>query len=153
MTSPCSLVLPLPPSVNGYWTRCRYKGKPSMKRTEAAKLYRVRCAMALVVQKPPSYGESLLVAVLFLHSHKGKIEGDIDNYSKGLFDALEHAGVYKNDSQIIELQTAKRAPMPGAGLVLQLREATEKEIEQYNQIEPELEACALCNRSNQYGWE
>lgn len=41
------------------------------------------------------------------HEHSGPAQ-DIDNCLKSLFDALEHAAVYRNDSQIDELLVVKK---------------------------------------------
>lgn len=47
---------------------------------------------------------------------------DIDNYCKVVFDALQHAGIYKNDSQIKELTIKIVDPVIGGSLKIKLCE-------------------------------
>ena len=47
---------------------------------------------------------------------------DLDNSMKGLLDALEHAGVYADDSQIDELKIVRGDVMPGGACVLEITE-------------------------------
>ena len=48
---------------------------------------------------------------------------DIDNYDgKALFDALTHAGVWKDDNQIDERHTFRGEPVAGGKCVVQIRD-------------------------------
>jgi crossover junction endodeoxyribonuclease RusA len=46
---------------------------------------------------------------------------DIDNVQKALLDALQHGGVYADDSQIVRLTIEKRPPWPGGKTVVSIR--------------------------------
>jgi crossover junction endodeoxyribonuclease RusA len=46
---------------------------------------------------------------------------DIDNVQKALLDALQHGGVYADDSQIVRLTIEKRPPVPGGKTLVFIR--------------------------------
>lgn len=92
----------------------------------------------MLVQAPRlTFGESKIYAGVQPHPHPQG--GDIDNWNKGLFDALARAGVYEDDSQIVATGHVKRAPIIGGGVVVDLRHATPEEIELHESHAPELE--------------
>lgn len=103
-----SMILPLPPSVNHYWGYAvkRVKGRPIVHcyLTSKAQAYRDEVRLILHLCRnpatPPLKGR--LKAVITLHQ-KTRHKTDVDNFNKGLLDALTHAGVYQDDSQIDEL--------------------------------------------------
>ena len=91
------LDLPYPPSVNHYWGQMgnrRFVGKAGMLFRQEVKIIALKRTQSL-------YNERLSVKVYLYPPDKRK--RDIDNVLKSLFDAMEHAGVYENDSQIDEL--------------------------------------------------
>lgn len=47
---------------------------------------------------------------------------DIDNLQKGLFDALQYARIYGDDSQIERFTVERRAPTPGGRVIVTIRE-------------------------------
>ncbi|KAB0142503.1 RusA family crossover junction endodeoxyribonuclease, partial [Escherichia coli] len=78
------LILPFPPSVNTYW---RHPNKGAF----AAIVEQLRR-----LPKPTSAPASVEI-VLFPPDNRIR---DLDNYNKALFDALTHAGVWEDDSQV-----------------------------------------------------
>jgi len=64
------LILPFPPSVNGYWRSTRQGVLIS-----ELEVHLVLC--------PPT-----------------RAKRDLDNFQKALFDGLTHAGIWKDDSQV-----------------------------------------------------
>jgi crossover junction endodeoxyribonuclease RusA len=48
---------------------------------------------------------------------------DADNTTKPLLDALQHGGAYADDSQIVHLDTWRRAPVPGGKTIVHIRKA------------------------------
>jgi crossover junction endodeoxyribonuclease RusA len=48
---------------------------------------------------------------------------DIDNVQKSLFDALQHGGVYYDDSQVVRLVIEKRDCVPGGRTIVRIQEA------------------------------
>jgi len=47
---------------------------------------------------------------------------DLDNVQKALFDALAHAGVYRDDSQIDRLEVERGPVAPGGKVLVELSE-------------------------------
>ena len=89
------LELPFPPSVNTYWRR---RGSRYFI-TEKGKQY--RDSVRWIVKSAPR--RSSLVGNLEVHLAvlmPDKRRRDLDNLLKAPLDALEHAGVYEDDSQI-----------------------------------------------------
>ena len=110
------LTLPFPPSVNHYWDSkivSNKKGRPGRLRiikylTKRANKFRedVQHCVYEQIGKPPRLNCRIAV-ILHQHAGPGKAQ-DIDNCLKGLFDALEWAKVYVNDSQIDELLVIRK---------------------------------------------
>ncbi|WP_339026119.1 RusA family crossover junction endodeoxyribonuclease [Leclercia pneumoniae] len=96
------LVLPFPPSVNTYW-RAPNKGPLKGRHLISAKgrAYQSAACSAIVDQlrrlPKPSTAPAAVEILLFPPDSRRR---DIDNYNKALFDALTHAGVWEDDSQV-----------------------------------------------------
>lgn len=108
-----TLELPLPPSVNHYWQSAvgrkvvvtRYgRTQKSFVRvflSEAALKFRHSVIKTVAhLELKPITGR---VMIEVTHYPKTKAKIDIDNLQKGLNDALTHAGVWLDDSQIDKL--------------------------------------------------
>lgn len=117
-----NLTLPYPPSVNHYWDHKVVKSRRTRRwvvlkyLTSRARSFRVEVQARVLEQLgiPPKLTARLAIIVHEhygprdeKHEHSGPAQ-DIDNCLKSLFDALEHAGVYRNDSQIDELLVVKK---------------------------------------------
>ncbi|EEW3262255.1 RusA family crossover junction endodeoxyribonuclease [Escherichia coli] len=96
------LVLPFPPSVNTYW-RAPNKGPLKGRHliSEKGRAYQSAACSAIVDQlrrlPKPSTAPAAVEILLFPPDARRR---DIDNYNKALFDALSHAGIWEDDSQI-----------------------------------------------------
>lgn len=98
------LILPFPPSVNTYWrhpNKGAFAGK-SLISAAGRKFQSAACA-AIVEQlrrlPKPTSAPAAVEIVLFPPDNRIR---DLDNYNKALFDALTHAGVWEDDSQVKE---------------------------------------------------
>ena len=115
------LKLPYPPSVNHYWSHKAVRSRTTKRWTvikylsARAKQFRQDVTEAIESQigdAPKLKGR--LACIVHEHYGPSKPDGhagtaqDIDNCLKPLFDALEHAGMYINDSQIDELLVLKK---------------------------------------------
>ena len=117
-----NLKLPYPPSVNHYWAHKAVRSRKTRRWTVIkylstnAKAFRKDVQDAVYEQLgiPPKLKGRLAIIV---HQHYGPrdlenshsaVAQDIDNCLKSLFDALEMASVYVNDSQIDELLVVKK---------------------------------------------
>lgn len=112
------MTLPFPPSVNRYW---RHVG-PRVLISREGRSYRERVRSLLAASR----------VTPDTHSFRGRIDmtvtlhppdrrpRDIDNPMKSLLDALEHAGVYEDDSQIDRLEITRGAPVTGGSCVVEI---------------------------------
>ena len=116
------LSLPYPPSVNHYWNHKAVRSRQTRRWTvikylsSRAKSFRTEVEARVYEQLgiPPRLSGRLAIIVNQhygprdeQHEHSGPAQ-DIDNCLKSLFDAMEHAAVYRNDSQIDELLVVKK---------------------------------------------
>jgi len=108
--------LPYPPSVNHYWRRV---GTRTLISAEG------RCYRERVGEELSLYNiEPMTGAVdVFINVHPpDRRRRDLDNILKALLDALEHGGVYANDSQIDVLEIVRGEIHPGGKVIVQLME-------------------------------
>ena len=96
------LVLPFPPSVNTYW-RAPNKGPLKGRHliSAAGRKFQSEACVAIVEQlrRLPKPSSELAAVEIILFPPDAR-RRDIDNYNKALFDALTHAGVWEDDSQV-----------------------------------------------------
>lgn len=96
------LVLPFPPSVNTYW-RAPNKGPLAGRHliSSDGRKYQSAACVAIIEQlrRLPKPSTELAAVEITLYPPDAR-RRDIDNYNKALFDALTHAGVWEDDSQI-----------------------------------------------------
>jgi crossover junction endodeoxyribonuclease RusA len=116
------LSLPWPPSINHYYRRVGNRTLIS----KPGRLYR----RAVVGQLRPMDAQPLLgrLAVTIYAHPPDRRRRDLDNIQKALLDALQHAGVYADDSQIDSLAIHRCNPVPNGRVRLTITETpyTEK---------------------------
>lgn len=101
--------LPYPPSVNTYWRRAGSR----IHLTAKAREYRKRVIEA--VQGAERMDGDLIVDIIATRPDRRR--RDIDNIAKATLDAMQHAGVYEDDSQIVDLRSRWSGDVvPGGGL-------------------------------------
>jgi len=107
-----------PPSVNHYW---RHIGSRTLISREGRTYRRKTCDFlsGRGLRKPPSSGRIALAMDAFPPDRRRR---DLDNIQKPVLDALEHAGVYEDDSQIDLLITRRREVTAGGLLVVTMSE-------------------------------
>ena len=112
------LNLPYPPSINHYWRRV---GPRTLISREGRTFRRNVCALlgGGGPRKPPADGRIALAMDAFPPDRRRR---DLDNIQKATLDALEHAGVYLDDSQIDLLFTQRRHPIRGGKLEVRMDE-------------------------------
>ena len=126
------LDLPFPPSVNHYYVRTKFgmsigaRGKDF--RTEAIYL----CNRQVPMTDRFGAEKRLYLSVAVFPPDRRK--RDLDNLGKCLCDALTHAGVYDDDSQIDHLEFIRKTRQGGDGRVI----VTIEELEAFNCEEPAL---------------
>ena len=97
--------LPYPPTVNTYWrSTCRGKYL-TVYTTAKGKQYRKgTMGVILVASERVTTGHKDSLAVTIDVTFPDRRKRDLDNILKALLDALQHAGVYEDDSQIKDLR-------------------------------------------------
>ena len=106
--------LPFPPSINQYYRRT---GKRTLISRNGRAFREKVCSIIA------NSGIEKLDGPLEVHLElypPDKRKRDVDNYQKSLLDAMEKGGVYKNDSQIIRLETTKCEPVAGGGVIVRI---------------------------------
>lgn len=104
------LELPWPPSLNHYY---RHVG-PRVLISREGRQYRERVLAKIRNLNPCALiGQAELHAEFYPPDNRRR---DLDNLLKCVLDTLQHAGLYKDDSQIAKITAIKHEPMPPDGL-------------------------------------
>jgi len=112
------LELPFPPSVNHYYRH--WRGRTLISRE--GRRFRQRVVSILAARGLRMMSRPLEVEVDVYPPDRRR--RDIDNVQKSLFDAIQHAGVYRDDSQIVRLVIEKRECVPGGKTIVRIQERT-----------------------------
>lgn len=114
ITEDIEFALPFPPSVNSYYTHTRngiFIGKKGVQ-------YRKDSSLCIVEQLGDidTISEPLHMEVVLYPPDRRK--RDLDNYMKCLLDAITHAQLWEDDSQIDQLSIFRGVVIPRSGRVL-----------------------------------
>jgi len=112
------ITLPYPPSVNHYYRRVG----PRTLISRAGRRYRERVVAALAALKVPTMDGRLHLEIEFYPPDRRR--RDIDNVQKALLDALQHGGLYEDDSQVVELRARKCDPLPNGAVFVYVEAAS-----------------------------
>ena len=107
-----TVVLPWPPSVNGYYRSVNGRNILSKR----GRIYKQAAARAVIAAGANRHLSGRLRVKLVAHP-PNSARRDLDNLAKGLLDSMQAAGVYLDDSQIDEL-TITRAGIEKGGVVV-----------------------------------
>lgn len=94
--------LPYPPSVNRYWRRSARGGISRTHISDEGRKYREKASLLVRAAGEPTRLQGALSLTALVHPPDRR-RRDLDNVLKALLDALQHGGVYEDDSQIAEL--------------------------------------------------
>jgi len=119
-----TLILPFPPSVNGYWRSVLIGGHPRVLLSKRGRRYRLDVQEAVLrtfgLRKPTR--ARLLVAMVAYPPDR--LRRDIDNLPKGVLDALTHARVWVDDSQVDGLMVMRGPVVDGGRLEVRIARMT-----------------------------
>jgi len=104
--------LPWPPTINHYWRHTRH----GIFLSQRGKDYREQVCY-LCLQSQGFFDENTRLSVSILAYPPDRRKRDLDNVLKSLLDALMHAGVYSDDSQIDKLTISRNKPLDGRVIV------------------------------------
>ena len=109
-------VLPLPPSTNRYYRSVGAKVLISREGRE----YRSLVVAACMIGRVKIANGRLAVTIDF---HPPDLRRrDVDNLQKPLLDAMQHGGLYSDDSQIDDLRIVRRGIVPGGMVRVKIQE-------------------------------
>ena len=104
------LTLPYPPSANHYWRHVVIGRRASTLLSKEAREFRANVIAAVGVTPPQLTGRLGVCIAVYPPDRRRR---DIDNIQKPLLDALGHAGIYADDSQIDRLETTRERCVAG----------------------------------------
>lgn len=107
-----NLALPYPPTINSYWRSARVGKGVKVYISDKGQQFRVDTMVAVLRAKANKKLTTRLSVEVHLHA-ADKRKRDIDNVLKSLLDALGHAGVYIDDSQIDKLTVLRKGNVKG----------------------------------------
>lgn len=119
-------VLPWPPSVNHYWKNIRRHGRPARALTAAASSFRNATIEHVLVMNGGHFPETMQgpLSVSITHHWPDRRVRDIDNYTKGILDALTHARVWFDDQQVRHMELLAGERVKDGCVVVEVRRAT-----------------------------
>lgn len=116
-----TLYLPFPPSINTYWRHIS-KGKLAGRVliSEKGRQYRAEVLYTIgLARKLVQRLEGRLAVEIIAHAPDRR-QRDLDNLPKAILDALTHAGVWHDDSQIDLLIVRRGEVVSGGEIVLRI---------------------------------
>ena len=111
--------LPYPPSVNHYWRRV---GARTLISRQGRTFRESVCSLLALRRLRPLEGWLKVHLQIFPPDRRRR---DVDNIQKLVLDALQHAGVYHDDFQIVSLVTDRLEPREGGQLVVTIIQVTD----------------------------
>jgi len=114
---PLRIILPWPPSTNAIWRIFKNRIILSAVGKEYRKQVGVRIMVAGLHRNPPIFD---LINVALWAYPPDRRKRDVDNLLKAPLDALTHAGIWADDSQIVRLQITRMPVAGDARIVIQI---------------------------------
>ena len=110
------LILPLPNSANTHWRH----GRGITYLSKQGREFRHSIKQLITVDNPMTGRLEVKIEIY----PRDKRKTDIDNRIKPLLDALQHAGVFEDDSQIDRLVIERKEIMKGGQCVVTIKECS-----------------------------
>jgi crossover junction endodeoxyribonuclease RusA len=117
-----TLSLSVPPSYNHFF--CYYQGRPVLSKEARAYRHQVRRIVGAKGIKP-LMGPLAVRVDYFPPDNRRR---DIDNCLKSVLDALQHAGVFWDDSQVVWLLTIKHPSRADGSVQVRIDDVSEQSL-------------------------
>ena len=111
------IVLPWPPSVNTYWRV--WQGRPRI--GHEGRQYRATVERLVLASGLQSFGANPVAVAIDAHIPDRR-QRDLDNLLKATLDALTHAGLWLDDSQIHDLRITRAPIVKGGALKIRVED-------------------------------
>jgi crossover junction endodeoxyribonuclease RusA len=108
-----TLELPLPPSMNTYWRN--FRGRTVL--SAGGREYKIAVQEYVATHNLPKFGEQRLGASITIFP-RDKRAIDLDNRLKALFDSLQDAGLFDDDSQFDRIYICRGSIKKGGGCTI-----------------------------------
>lgn len=118
---PLVLELPFPPSVNHYWRSVRIGKATRTLISVPGREFRHQVEQTVMAERKALRIDSGVAVAVTLHAPDNR-RRDLDNFGgKALLDALTHAGVWQDDSQVRRLSMEWGKNIRGGKAVVEIR--------------------------------
>ena len=114
------LELPYPPSVNHYYRRV---GQRTLISRQGRRYREYVAELVKSAGVRPIAGRVELWLEFYPPDRRRR---DLDNVLKALWDALEHGGIYHNDSQVKKVTAEMLSPTPGGRVIARIEYAQDR---------------------------
>jgi crossover junction endodeoxyribonuclease RusA len=108
-----TLELPLPPSMNTYWRN--FRGRTVL--SAGGREYKIAIQKYVATHNLPKFGQERLRATITIFP-RDKRAIDLDNRLKALFDSLQDAGLFDDDSQFDRIYINRGVIKKGGGCTI-----------------------------------
>lgn len=119
------LLLPFPPSINGYWKQITLKTKSgktfrSTGLSARAKQFRI-AALVLIKKQYPTHQIIDYPVQVTIYLHPPTLRRyDVDNFNKGILDVLTHANIWTDDELVYDLRIIKAGKQKGGNVIVKI---------------------------------
>ena len=108
-----TMQLPLPPSINTYWRN--FRGRTIL--SKGGRDYKQAVQEYVTQNALPKLGNQRLAAIIKIYP-RDKRAIDLDNRLKALFDSLQDAGLFNDDSQFDRIYINRGVIKKGGGCTI-----------------------------------
>lgn len=120
-----TLELPWPPSTNRIWRSVVVRGRPQTLLSTAGRQFRALAAQHCMIARVSGMNLTGRLDVSLVAMAPDRRARDLDNVLKATLDALTHAGVWLDDSQIDRLTVSRGEITKGGRLVVTIKGSAE----------------------------
>ncbi len=121
MADEYELLLPWPPSTNRIWRNVVVRGKPQTLLSKEGREFRSLAGKHCLVSGLSGKRLSGRIEVTLIANPPDKRPRDLDNVLKATLDALTHAGVWLDDSQVDRIEIMRGEVTKGGSLKLSIK--------------------------------